>query len=540
MGQNESKPSSSTPVVAKRSYYDLLGVDRNATDDELKKAYRTRALTLHPDRNFGKEQEATEQFAEIQAAYEVLADPQDRAWYDTYELAAAEAEAGGSGFKRNHAATAGRRGREQPDILDASDLTSFFGEYHGVKRASLKTDGQFWTGVTALFDRLAREEVNAAKMAGEWDSAPVYPSLSSPLLSSTDEEYESVVKPFYSAWSGFATRKTFAWLDRYDEEDGEDRRMRRAIEKENKRAREAQAREFNAAVRMLVGFLRKSDPRVEERSGAASSAAESERIAREKVMEQKKRAREANEAKLQEAMKNEQQNTWNASRADASFDDSDEESDDQDPEHFECVACDKFFKSAKQYEAHERSKKHRKAVWELRKFMEKEDADLHLGGQDMNAESTDDKELQADEANDNVLSNTAQVHPLQTLDTTTEAMTELKVDSTVSTDADNSDDEEKPATDAEEVAVHPDHLSSKASAESSPAVPKLGKAAQKRARKAAAATVSQDSGDPEASVKCAVCNAAFTSRSRLFQHIKDLNHAAPVVQVGGKKKKGKR
>src|SRR6187551_575998 len=53
----------------------------------IKKAYRRRALELHPDRNYGDTENATRKFAEVQTAYEVLSDPQERAWYDSHRSA---------------------------------------------------------------------------------------------------------------------------------------------------------------------------------------------------------------------------------------------------------------------------------------------------------------------------------------------------------------------------------------------------------------------------------------------------------------------
>lgn len=66
----------------KRDYYDVLGVSRNATDDEVKKAFRRLAKQYHPDAN--KEQGAEARFVEINEAYEVLSDPQKRATYDRF------------------------------------------------------------------------------------------------------------------------------------------------------------------------------------------------------------------------------------------------------------------------------------------------------------------------------------------------------------------------------------------------------------------------------------------------------------------------
>jgi DnaJ-class molecular chaperone len=80
-------------------YYEILGVPRNATLEEIKAAYRKQALKWHPDRN--KSPEATERFKEINKAFEVLSDPKKRAIYDQYGEAAFErgGSATSSGFE---------------------------------------------------------------------------------------------------------------------------------------------------------------------------------------------------------------------------------------------------------------------------------------------------------------------------------------------------------------------------------------------------------------------------------------------------------
>ena len=71
--------------MAKRDYYEVLGVSKNAAADEIKKAYRNLALKYHPDRvPAERKKEAEEKFKEISEAYEVLIDSQKRANYDQY------------------------------------------------------------------------------------------------------------------------------------------------------------------------------------------------------------------------------------------------------------------------------------------------------------------------------------------------------------------------------------------------------------------------------------------------------------------------
>src|SRR5579872_4778435 len=74
-------------------YYKILGVNKSATDQEIKSAYRKLALQYHPDRNKTKEAEA--KFKEVTKAYEVLSDSQKRQTYDQFGAAAFEQGAGG-------------------------------------------------------------------------------------------------------------------------------------------------------------------------------------------------------------------------------------------------------------------------------------------------------------------------------------------------------------------------------------------------------------------------------------------------------------
>lgn len=80
--------------MSKQDYYKLLGVEKNVSAEELKKAYRTLAMKYHPDRNPG-DKKAEEKFREVSEAYEVLKDEQKRAAYDRYGHAAFENGGGG-------------------------------------------------------------------------------------------------------------------------------------------------------------------------------------------------------------------------------------------------------------------------------------------------------------------------------------------------------------------------------------------------------------------------------------------------------------
>jgi molecular chaperone DnaJ len=108
--------------MAKRDYYEVLGVERSANDNDLKAAYRKLAMKFHPDRNSG-DRDSEHRFKEINEAYEVLKDGDKRAAYDRFGHAAFEQAGGGPGFGAEFASSfadifddffgmgGGRRGR---------------------------------------------------------------------------------------------------------------------------------------------------------------------------------------------------------------------------------------------------------------------------------------------------------------------------------------------------------------------------------------------------------------------------------------------
>jgi molecular chaperone DnaJ len=82
--------------MAKRDYYEILGLAKNASEEEIKKAYRKLAMKYHPDRNQGDSSKASEEkFKEAKEAYEMLSDPQKRAAYDQHGHAGVDPNGGG-------------------------------------------------------------------------------------------------------------------------------------------------------------------------------------------------------------------------------------------------------------------------------------------------------------------------------------------------------------------------------------------------------------------------------------------------------------
>lgn len=525
----------------KTCYYEVMGLDRSATDDEIRKAYKRKALELHPDRNINDVENSTRMFAEVQTAYEILSDPQERAWYDSHREAILSGDDGSSGG-------GGGGPPSNLNITTADEIYALMGRFSSAVRFDDSPNGFFAT-LDVFFGKLAAEETAAC----EWDAlVPVsYP----PFGSSTDD-YDAVARPFYNAWSAFSTRKSFSWCDRYRLSDAADRRVRRLMEKENKKFRDEGIREFNDAVRSLAAFVKKRDPRYVPNT---QSEAERQKVLRDSAAAQAARSRAANQEKLAEYVLPDwaQARNDNEDGGSAEFSESDE--DESKVEHIECVVCAKTFKSEMQFQAHERSKKHVKAVQQIRRQMKKENKDFdlgldrgahrdekqHLSDAEPSAGSAEagDTDARAEEAPASPPAkevqevqqpsddNSSEEDPLDS-DYAPREEIQSRIGGAPGDAASFSDEASSPPTAATASVAAP--AAGDSDAEDEPVkTKKVGKAKQKKAKKAARQAAAAEQASAHA---CTICKDSFASRNALFAHLSE-EHPAPKGSKGSKKSK---
>lgn len=511
----------------------------------IKKAYRRKALELHPDRNYGNVEEATRLFAEVQSAYEVLADPQERAWYDSHS----DVFLGTNGASEDQHSYNIR-------LTTAEDVLKVFSKFSPRMEFSDSPSG-FFGGLQEQFAQLALEE----RLACQWENQDM---VDYPVFGSRDDDFETVVRPFYAAWSGFSTCKSFAWKDVHRYSEAPDRRVRRMMEKENRRLREDAIREFNDAVRSLVAFVKKRDPRYKAN---AQNDAQRQETLRQSVAAQAARSRAQNQAKMGDYVLPE----W--ARSEEHVIEEDEESSESEIESFECVACNKQFKSQKQFEAHERSKKHLKAVKQLCRDMRMQNDELDLEPTvttgiypepvptyvDIPTGSASDEDN-----DDHHAGSPTTIQPdgpiRESIESDVEAQTDGEGSSISNNQADqpssrdsqprrdslHSIDEDYASREAVETRLRSDfdpspsndpitplteQLSSADLGDEPSGTPQVGKAKQRRAKKAAR------NSEQSTGIACTNCQASFTSKTKLFAHLKDNPGHAQLLKAGGKSKK---
>uniref|UniRef100_A0A8C7IXN7 DnaJ homolog subfamily C member 21 n=1 Tax=Oncorhynchus kisutch TaxID=8019 RepID=A0A8C7IXN7_ONCKI len=512
-----------------KCHYEVLGVKRDATDDDMKKVYRKLALRWHPDKNLDNADEAAEQFKLIQAAYEVLSDPQERAWYDNHREALLK---GG---------VSGEYADESVDLVQFFTVTCYSG--YGDEEEG------FYTVYRNLFESITTEEMDHSKEEDEEEDE--FPSFGD-----SQSDYDTV-HLFYAYWQSFCTRKKFAWKEDYDTRQASNRWEKRAMEKENKKVRDKARKERSELVRQLVAFVRKRDKRVQ----AHKKLVEEQNAEKAKKVEELRRKQKLSQAKLAEDYK---EQSWVAmsemekelqqmeaqygkefgdvseseeedqGRGDEQKDETEELLDDYYDDLY-CPACDKSFKSDKAMKNHEKSKKHREMVVLLRQQLEEEDETLGLkdeDGEEEDEELEEQKKKKRQQQNgrsptEEVVGKDVAPEPPSTpteevvgKDAAPEPPTDNSPESPLSTQTSGEAEDPQPASEPQQAAAD-------------------------KPCEDPTEDRQQEEDLTELNLRCVTCHYEFSTRNKLFDHLKTTGHATAVSHGGSapatvKSKKEKR
>ncbi|KAJ2600430.1 hypothetical protein GGH99_006030 [Coemansia sp. RSA 1285] len=560
--------------MVRTCYYELLGVERNASESDLKKAYRKQALVWHPDKNHGNTEETTRIFAEIKEAYETLSDPQERTWYDNHREQILRGDddilAAASSTTHNQSSNV--------SFTSTDSLMRFFSvsSFSGID----DTPTGFYTTYRQLFDNLRNEELEIFDPATEYmvdqlsnlsfgDSYTAYDedeiyagSRSRAKKSKRDAGTGKTLRDFYNFWTTFTTRKSFGWFDRFRLSDAENRQIRRLMEKENKKLREKAKNEFVETVQKLAIWLRKRDPRYKRHVEKQKD------LQQDREKERKRRVAEQRAAVLESANTYVRQSWEIVDESDSSdeylsesssadidqdvdfmADSSDisggagDNDDILDPENdLSCFICDKVFKSVAQKANHEQSKKHQKAAREIRREMLREERRMARANGSNNVTSGVFNEDIASEKLDTLSGaqeSEAESDPhitasdgLQTGDEDgdedkilAQMMGTLCASQTKKErkESENAQPQQSDALLDDEPVSPPTHNESVTSPVLLPSDTTEDSNTQARSKKELRRERQKSKSHSE--TICNVCNKEFNSRNQLFNHIKDTGHA---------------
>jgi len=547
-----------------KCYYELLSVPLDADADEIKKAYRKAALLCHPDKNRGREDEASEEFKEISNAYTNLSDPQLKAFYD----------------------------RNKDNILRAEEKGTFIDKifkyfstrcYKGFK----ENPENFYNVYREYFDDVAKKDAKYRKKGT--DEPPSFGYADTDL---------SEVAGFYAYWSSYYTAMPFAWADKYNVKEANNSYEEKAMGLANKELRDKERKDFNERVRNLVLYIKKKDPRWEERVRLMQEQnEEAQRRTKERQEEEHLRRLEAleEECKDEKLVAQRKEYLENVRRMERLMDGAEEEegnigddllddegllSDDEEDDGLTCPVCVICFNNEWARDKHMKSKKHK---IRLEKFLKAHDLldeeDSEEGGEggtradeeeasiteaskteavpDENSDYEDDipatslnkknkkkrklekKQKQEERIRRQQNKSTVADNSPEELDDITTKFSDVKINAETGegcelVDGQNGTDkpEEGSSSDEEVIIVTKSKKNKK--------IPK-NKNNTSNINGASEKNKDHDDDDIDTVHSCQICHHEFPSKNKLFQHIKSTGHAAlKTGPASSTKQKGRR
>ncbi|EEB18675.1 conserved hypothetical protein [Pediculus humanus corporis] len=476
-----------------KCYYELLGVSRDANDDELKKAYKKLALKWHPDKNVDNEEVAKETFQLVQQAYELMI---CIIKYDNHREAILKGGLG-SDYKD-----------DSLDILPYFTASCYKGFGDDPKG--------FYAVYQEVFNKLAAEDSEYIK-----EDEPEIPGFGK-----SDSSYEDVVAPFYSYWMYYSTKKSYYWLDPHDTRQAPNSKIAKLIEKENKKVRDKAKKERNEEVRNLVAFVRKRDKRVQEwnkklEMKAKENQQKSEEHRLQKIKERRNQMKDYKESewlKFSNVENDLKQIEENLAKEFDDYSSSEYDNSEENNENnsFFCVACNKVFKTEKSFANHEKSKKHKESVQLLKETIIEEDKALNLNC----SSSMNDVQLPEEEMKENNL----EPEISDTLADTKKKKKKSKQKKLFTEDL-NQSDSDNSVEDLNILLENCDQLknsvqSLKISDDASNENVSPSKTSKKNKNKDINKDIKVD-----ANLACAVCKNQFPSKNKLFNHLKSSWHS---------------
>lgn len=320
-------------------------------------------------------------------------------------------------------------------------------------------------------------------------------------------------RAFYNAWTNFSSNKDFVWKDQWNINEAPDRRVRRLMEKDNKKARDDARKEYNDTIRSLAKFIRKRDPRYKAFLAQQATAAANRTASGTPTGTSTPKKPPSGVYVEQEWQKLDIRGLdvdleWAAAEGD-------------DPEEWECVACGKTFRSEAAWDSHERSKKHMKEIERLRREMQNEDEELGLDVGDpppVSPSSSPEPEPNIiTDPLDSVVANEAGGKPRKKKQKKPENGADVE-----------------PLTKTERLAQKHEDYESDDTATDQPEG--SGAGLTKREKRRARQAKKTQNAEP-AKIQCNVCKETFENRTKLFAHINAEGHAL-AEEISSSRKKG--